>query len=454
MAPMTAVLDQLEEIVGDRLTRAPDELARHGKDESWHLPQPPDLVVFPESTAEVSRVVTACHSAGIPVIPFGVGTSLEGGVAAETGGVCLDLSQMKRVLMLSVDDLDIQVEAGITREELNAKVNPQGLMFPVDPGANATIGGMAATGASGTTTVRYGAMTSNVLGLTVVMADGTIVKTGGRARKSSAGYDLTRLFVGSEGTLGIITEITLRLWPIPEAIAAATCTFDTIADAVQVVISATQLALPVARMELLDEAAIEAVNKFDDMDLPLAPTLFLEFHGIQGAVDACAAEMAALIDDAGGSMQWATDSGARSRLWHARHRAYWAMLAMRPGSKGWPTDVCVPISELADAIEHAKRELITDQLYAPLVGHVGDGNFHLCYILDPDNPDEFARAERHYERMIDRALAVGGTCTGEHGIGSGKRSFLEREHPQGVVLMRALKTALDPTSTLNPGKVV
>jgi len=454
VSAVASVLDELEDIVGDRLTRAQDELMRHGQDESWHLPHPPDLVVYPESTAEVARVVGACHTAGIPVIPFGVGTSLEGGIAAESGGVCLDLSRMNRVLRLSVDDLDISVEAGITREELNAKVNPQGLMFPVDPGANATIGGMAATGASGTTTVRYGAMTSNVLGLTVVMADGTIVKTGGRARKTSAGYDLTSLFVGSEGTLGVITEVTLRLWPIPEAIAAATCTFDSIEKAVQVVIAATQLALPVARMELLDEAAIEAVNQFDDMSLTVAPTLFLEFHGIQGAVDACAAEMAALIDDAGGSMQWATESGERSRLWHARHRAYWAMLAMRPGSKGWPTDVCVPISELADAIERAKADLATSDLYAPLVGHVGDGNFHFCYILDPADSEEFARAEQHYERMIERALAVGGTCTGEHGIGSGKRSFLEREHPQGVRLMRALKAALDPTSTLNPGKVV
>ena len=454
MSAVTSVFDDIEDIVGDRLTRAHDELARHGQDESWHLPHPPDLVVFPESTEEVARVVSTCNAAGIPVIPFGVGTSLEGGVAAETGGVCIDLSQMNRIVRLSIDDLDVTVQAGITREELNERVNPQGLMFPVDPGANATIGGMAATGASGTTTVRYGAMTSNVLGLTVVMADGTIVKTGGRARKTSAGYDLTGLFVGSEGTLGIITEATLRLWPIPESIAAATCTFDSIAQAVQVVIAATQLALPVARMELLDEAAIEAVNKFDDMSLPVAPTLFLEFHGIQGAVDACSAEIAALIDDVGGSMEWATESGERSRLWHARHRAYWAMLAMRPGSKGWPTDVCVPISELADAIELAKAELESFGLYAPLVGHVGDGNFHLCYILDPDDPDEFARAEQHYERMIDRALAVGGTCTGEHGIGSGKRLFLEREHPQGVVLMRALKSALDPSSTLNPGKVV
>lgn len=450
----SSVLTRLEDIVGDRFTTHQDELARHGQDESWHLPIPPDVVVFPESTAEVAQIVGACHAMGTPVIPFGVGTSLEGGIAAERGGVCLDLSGMKRIVRMSADDLDVSVEAGITREELNAYLNPQGLMFPVDPGANATIGGMAATGASGTTTVRYGSMTSNVLGLTVVMADGRIVHTGGRARKSSSGYDLTSLFVGSEGTLGVITEITLRLWPIPEAIAAATCTFESISDAVDVVIAATQLALPVARMELLDEAAIEAVNAFDSMELPVAPTLFLEFHGIQGAVDACASEVKALIDEAGGSMQWATDNGERARIWHARHRAYWAMLAMRPNSKGWPTDVCVPISELAAAIEAAKDDLAESDLYAPLVGHVGDGNFHLCYILDPDDSDEFNRASQHYERMITRALAVGGTCTGEHGIGSGKREFLEREHPEGIDLMRALKATFDPMNNLNPGKVV
>jgi len=454
MALGTSVINQMTEIVGDRLTTARDELFRHGQDESWHPPIPPDLVVFPESTSEVSRIMRTCHQAGIPVIPFGVGTSLEGGVAATLGGVCLDLTQMKRVLRLSVDDLDVTIEAGITREELNSRINPQGLMFPVDPGANATIGGMAATGASGTTTVRYGAMKNNVLGLTVVLADGRVVKTGGRARKSASGYDLTSLFVGSEGTLGIITELTLRLWPIPEAIAAATCTFKQITDAVDVVIAATQLALPVARMELLDAAAIQAVNAFDGLNLPEAPTLFLEFHGIQGAVDACAAEMRSLIEDANGSMQWATEQGERNRLWHARHRAYWAMLAMRPGSKGWPTDVCVPISELAEAIQQAQADLVDSDLYAPLVGHVGDGNFHLCYILNPDDPDEFARAERHYERMINRALNVGGTCTGEHGIGSGKRDFLEREHPEGVELMQAIKSTLDPLNILNPGKVV
>lgn len=454
MALADSLIEDITDVVGERWSTAADELARHGQDESWHPPLPPDLVAYPESTEEVAAIVAMCHQAGIPVVPFGVGTSLEGGIGAEKGGVCLDLTRMDRITRLSVDDLDVTVQAGVTREQLNDHINPQGLMFPVDPGANATIGGMAATGASGTTTVRYGAMPANVLGLTVVMADGKIVCTGGRARKTSAGYDLTRLFVGSEGTLGIITEITLRLWPIPEAIAAATCTFDTIDDAVDVVIAAIQLALPVARMELLDEAAIEAVNAFDDMTLPVAPTLFFDFHGITGAVEACADEVRRLVADAGGTFEWAVETEDRTRLWHARHRAYWAMLAMRPGCKGWPTDVCVPISHLAQAIREAQEDLAESNLYAPLVGHVGDGNFHLCYVLDPDDTDEFARAEAHYERMITRALAVGGTCTGEHGIGAGKRDFLRREHPEGVDVMLAIKSALDPTTTLNPGKVV
>lgn len=454
MALATSLVDDITAIVGDRWSDAEAELAQHAQDESWHPPMPPDLVAYPRSTDEAAAIVRACHAAGVPVVPFGVGTSLEGGIGAEHGGVCLDLSGMDRIMRLSVEDLDVTVEAGVTRQALNDYVNPQGLMFPVDPGANATIGGMAATGASGTTTVRYGAMPHNVLGLTVVMADGRVIRTGGRARKTSAGYDLTRLFVGSEGTLGIITEITLRLYPIPESIAAATCTFASIDDAVNVVIEAIQLALPVARMELLDEPAIEAVNAFDDMDLTVAPTLFFEFHGITGAVDACADEVRRLVDEVGGTFAWATEAEDRSRLWHARHRAYWAMLAMRPGSKGWPTDVCVPISHLAEQIREAQKDLAASDLYAPLVGHVGDGNFHLCYILDPDDADEFARAEAHYERMITRALDVGGTCTGEHGIGAGKRDFLRREHPEGIDVMLAIKAALDPTHTLNPGKVV
>ncbi|MEI6372352.1 MAG: FAD-linked oxidase C-terminal domain-containing protein [Actinomycetes bacterium] len=454
MTLTTELVDDITAIVGERWSTNDTELARHGQDESWHHPLPPDLVTYPRSTDEVAAIVRACHAADVPVVPFGVGTSLEGGIGAERGGVCIDLSEMNRIDRLSTADLDVTVEAGVTRVQLNDHINPQGLMFPVDPGANATIGGMAATGASGTTTVRYGAMPHNVLGLTVVMADGTIVRTGGRARKTSAGYDLTRLFVGSEGTLGIITEVTLRLWPIPESIVAATCTFGSIDDAVEVVIAAIQLALPVARMELLDNASIEAVNAFDDMSLPVAPTLFFEFHGITGAVEACIDEVRQLVDDVGGTFEWAADAKERNRLWHARHRAYWASIAMRPGCKGMPTDVCVPISHLAEQIKAAQDDLAESDLYAPMVGHVGDGNFHFCYVLDPDNADEFARAEAHYERMITRALAVGGTCTGEHGIGVGKREFLQREHPEGINVMRAIKAALDPNANLNPGKVV
>jgi len=454
MALAGAVLDEITAVVGDRWTSTPTELDRHGQDESWHHPLPPDVVVYPRSTQEVATIVTVCHRTGVPVVPYGAGTSLEGGIGAEQGGVCIDLSQMNDISRVSIDDLDATVQAGVTRHQLNEYLNPQGNMFPVDPGAHATIGGMAATGASGTTTVRYGAMPHNVLGLTVVMADGRIVRTGGRARKTSAGYDLTRLFVGSEGTLGIITEVTLRLWPIPEAIAVATCTFLDVDGAVEVAMAVTQLALPVARMELLDKAAIEAVNKFDGMALPIAATLFLEFQGIHGAVDACAHEVRRLVTDAGGTFEWATDAEDRTRLWHARHRAYWAMLAMRPGAKGWPTDVCVPISHLAEAIRLASLDLAEVGLYAPLVGHVGDGNFHLCYVLDADDAEQFAAAEAHYERMIDRALAVGGTCTGEHGIGAGKRAFLEREHPEGIEVMRLIKAALDPLNILNPGKVV
>ena len=453
-SPSPALVTDLRAIVGDRLTTSASVLATHAKDESWHPPAEPDLVVYAESTDEVAAIVRVCAARGVPVIPFGAGTSLEGGVMALTGGVSLDLSRMNHVLRVSIEDLDCDVEPGITREELNAAINRDGVFFPVDPGANASIGGMASTGASGTTTVRYGTMADNILGLEVVLADGSVIRTGGRSRKTSAGYDLTRLFAGSEGTLGIITRLTLRLRPIPEVIMAATCPFPALDGAVRVVIAAIQLALPVARIELLDEVSIGAVNTADGLGLPETPTLFVEFHGTAGAVEDAARELAALVAAEGGSMERAVTRDERDRLWRARHRAYHSSLALRPGSSGWPTDVCVPISRLAQCIAESKADLEGTGLLAPLVGHVGDGNFHFVYVLDPADPDARVRAEAHYDRMIARALAMGGTCTGEHGIGYGKKAYLAQEHPTGVPVMAALKAALDPAGLLNPGKVV
>jgi D-lactate dehydrogenase (cytochrome) len=446
---------ELRAVLGDRLSTSPAVREQHGRDESYHAVHAPDAVAFVRTTDEVSAVIKACGRRRVPVIPFGVGTSLEGHVGALHGGICIDLSQMNRILRVDVDDLDAAVEPGVTRKQLNNHLKDSGLFFPIDPGADASIGGMAATRASGTNAVRYGTMRENVLGLSVVLADGRMIRTGGRSRKSAAGYDLTRLFVGSEGTLGVITEITLRLHGIPEAISVAVASFPSIEDAVDTVIETIQAGIPVARIELLDDVQIDAVNRFSKLDFPVQPTLFFEFHGTAAGVAEQAEMVNAIAAGHGaGGFRWATKPEERSSIWQARHDAYYAAKALRPGAKGWATDVCVPISRLAECISETKADIRGSKLIAPIVGHVGDGNFHVAFVIDPDDPAEMAEARRINDRMVMRALALGGTCTGEHGIGYGKLDFLTAEHGEAVDVMRQLKIALDPQNIMNPGKVL
>jgi D-lactate dehydrogenase (cytochrome) len=461
MAIAPAVLEDLygdlSRVLGEgRLARTDAVREQHGHDESWHPSAPPDLVVFPRSTDDVVAVVERCAAARVPVVPFGVGTALEGHVAALAGGVCVDLGQMNRILRVSVEDMDATVEAGVTRKQLDAHVRPHGVFFPVDPGADATIGGMAATGASGTTAVRYGTMRENVLSLTIVTPLGRVVRTRSRARKSSAGYDLTHLLIGSEGTLGVITEVTVRLHPTPEAVSAAVCPFPSLEAAVTCVIRTIQAGVPIARIELLDEVQMEAVNRRAGLDYPAAPTLFLEFHGSEAGVVEQVEVVQELASDLGArDLIWATAEEDRRRLWEARHSSYEANLALRPGARGFTTDVCVPISRLAECILETRRDIDGSGLIAPIVGHVGDGNFHVCYLIDPDDEAELEQVEELNERMVRRALALGGTCTGEHGVGYGKSRFLPLEHgDDGVELMRAVKDALDPDGIMNPGKVL
>jgi D-lactate dehydrogenase (cytochrome) len=455
-AAVPALADALAAALApDRVVSGDDERRRHGTDESFHAPAPPDLVVFPLDVDECARVVRICAEHRAPIVPFGAGTSLEGHIAALRGGVSVDMSRMNAIVRLSVDDMDVTVQAGVTRRQLDRKLRPEGVFFAVDPGADATIGGMVATGASGTTTVRYGAMRENVVSLLVVTADGSVVRTRSRARKSSAGYDLTRLFIGSEGTLGLICEATLRVHPTPEAMAAAVCPFATLEGAVTCVLDVGRLGIPVARIELGDAALIDAINRHDEMDHEVAPTLFLEFHGSQTEVEAQAAEVQEIALEHGASQfAWATDEADRRKLWHARHRAYDAARATRPGSQGLTTDVCVPVSRLAECILETQADIETLGLPAPIVGHVGDGNFHVAVLVDPNDPAEVERAEAFHERLVRRAIAMEGTCTGEHGVGYGKASFLLEEHgPGGVAMMRAVKRALDPDDLFNPGKL-
>jgi len=453
---ITDALEALGARLGpERVQTAADVRDLHGRDESWHPPAPPDAVVFPRSTEEAVEIVRICGRYGVPIVPFGAGTSLEGHVAALSGGVSVDMREMNAILRLSVEDMDATVQAGVTRHQLDAKLRPEGVFFPVDPGADATLGGMAATGASGTTTVRYGAMRQNVLSLTVVTAGGEVVRTGSRARKSSAGYDLTRLFIGSEGTLGLITELTLRVHPTPEAMTAAVCAFPALEEAVDCVIAVLQNAIPIARIELLDETQVDAVNRHFELDHDVAPTLFLEFHGSPTVVADQAAAVEALAGELGGrGFAWAADEGERRRLWRARHGVYDACRALRPGARVFATDACVPISRLAECILQTRRDIDDSGLVAPIVGHVGDGNFHVSVVLDPDDPDELERAVAFNERLVRRAIALEGTCTGEHGVGHGKSRFLELEHGAAAVgIMRAVKSALDPDGLFNPGKV-
>ncbi|MEM8933447.1 MAG: FAD-linked oxidase C-terminal domain-containing protein [Acidobacteriota bacterium] len=450
-----AAIARLGERFGDQVSTAAVIREHHGQDESWHPAHPPDAVLFAESTQDVVAAVEICGEYRCPLIPWGAGTSLEGHIAALEGGVTLDLSRMDRILAVHPDDLDCRVEAGVTRSRLDRALDDHGLFFPIDPGADATIGGMAATRASGTTAVRYGTLRDAVLGLTVVTADGRVVHTGGRARKSSAGYDLTRLFVGSEGTLGVITEVQLRLWGRPEAVAAAVCPFDTLDGAVRTAIAVVQWGIPVARMELLDETMIDAVNRYSRRHDPLRPTLFFELHGSDASVREHMASLAEITaEHGGGAFDWSTRAEDREALWHARHHAWFAALALRPDAKGLPTDVCVPISRLADVIRETRVDVEREGVLAPLVGHVGDGNFHLLLIFDPDDPAELARVRRVNERLIGRALAAGGTCTGEHGVGYGKIEHVEREHGEAIDLMRRIRDAFDPDGLFNPGKML
>lgn len=396
-----------------------------------------------------------CAAGETPIIPFGAGTSLEGHVLAPSGGVCVDLSGMNRILAIRGEDLDATVEAGVTRLQLNRHAAELGLFFPVDPGADATLAGMAATRASGTNAVRYGTLRENVLSLEVVTADGNVIRTGKRARKSSAGYDLTRLFVGSEGTLGIITEVTLRLYGLPESISSSVVSFTDIRSAVDAAIATIQAGIPVARIELLDEVMMASVNRYSKLEHPERPTLFLEFHGSRRGVEEQAAEVGEIVRErGGGDFRQALGTEARDRLWQARHDAFYAALASRPGSKGWTTDVCVPLSRLADCIAATRDDLDRSFIPAPLVGHVGDGNFHLIMLIDPESGGEVREAERLHQRLVARALEMDGTCTGEHGVGLGKRCFLAAEHGGGLEVMRSLKRALDPGNIMNPGKIV
>ena len=450
-----AALDALKTILGDRLSTARAMRDSYATGEAYDVASPPDAVAFPLTTEEVARVATACWTHGVPMIPSGAGSSLEGHIAAVQGGLAINLSRMDAVRSVDADDLDCCVEAGVTREALNGRLRDTGLFFPIDPGANATLGGMAATRASGTTAVRYGTMSQNVLGLTVVQPDGTVIRTGGRARKSAAGYDLTHLYVGSEGTLGIITEVRLRLYGLPEAVMAATCAFETLKGAVDTVIQLVQLGVPVARVEFLDEVQVRACNADGGLGLPEPPPLFFEFHGAPAGVAEPVETAAAIAADHGGrAFQWAERPEDRTRLWKTRHRAYFAAAAMRPGARIWASDVCVPVSALAGAVLAVRADIDRHGLVAPIVGHVGDGNFHVQFAVDPNDPAEYATAKAVYERMIQRAIDAGGTCTGEHGIGLMKREHLVTEAGAGAVAtMRAIKAALDPKGLMNPGKV-
>ena len=450
-----ALAQRLEARFGKRLSRAESIRAHHGHDESHFPDAAPDAVVFVHSTDEVAEVVRTCGEFDVPLIPFGVGSSLEGHILATRGGVCIDFSEMNAVLEIRAEDMLVVVQPGVTRKQLNAELHGTGLFFPIDPGADASLGGMAATRASGTNAVRYGTMRENVLGLTAVMADGRVIRTGGRARKSSAGYDLTRLLVGSEGTLGVITELTIRLHPLPEATSAAVCAFPDVVAAVNTVIQTIQLGVPVARIELVDELGVRAINRYSKTTLREAPMLFFEFHGSPAGVDEQARTVQELASENGGlDFEWANHPEDRSRLWAARHDAYFASLNLRANSRAITTDVCVPISTLAECVSATQADIAASGLIAPIVGHVGDGNFHAIILVDPEDDAEGARAEALNRRIVERALALGGTCTGEHGIGIGKQGFLVQEHGEAVDFMRAIKRALDPRNLLNPGKVV
>ncbi|AZN71307.1 FAD-binding protein [Georhizobium profundi] len=448
------VLRTLRDRFGDRLQTGEAMRAQHAHTTTYIAGQLPDGVVFAESAEDVRTVVQIAAAHRTPIIPFGVGSSLEGHVNAPNGGISLDMSRMNRIIEVNPEDMDCTVEPGITREALNAQLRDTGLFFPIDPGANASIGGMASTRASGTNAVRYGTMRDNVIAVTAVTASGEEIRTARRARKSSAGYDLTRLFVGAEGTLGVITSVTLRLAGIPQAVSGGVCAFKTIHDACSAVIMTIQMGIPVARIELLDALQIRACNAYSGLNYPETPALFLEFHGTEAGVREQAALFADIAEECGGgTFSWETDPEARARLWKARHNAYWAALQLRPGAGAVSTDVCVPISKLAECVEETQRDIIETGLIAPIVGHAGDGNFHVLVLMDMADTLEIERAEAFIGRLNARALAFDGTCTGEHGIGQGKMRYLPLELGGSVDVMRAIKRSLDPHDIMNPGKI-
>jgi D-lactate dehydrogenase (cytochrome) len=455
-SPVSAatLVERLSAMIGPRATVARSVLEQHGQSEAYHRVLPPDVVVFPETTQEVIEIVRLCASLRMPIIPFGAGTSLEGNTAAVAGGVCFDFARMNRVLAIHASDMDVVVQPGITRKQLNAELRGTGLFFPIDPGADASIGGMTSTRASGTMAVRYGTMKDNVMALEVVLADGRVIRTGKRARKSSAGYDLTRLLVGAEGTLGVITEVTLKLHPLPQAMSAAVCSFDTLQNAVDTAIAVIQSAIPVARIELVDDIMMRGINSHSKLGYREAPTLFFEFHGSETGVAEQAETAETIAADHGGrGFEWAKAAEQRSRLWHARDNTLYAGLGLRPGARAMITDVCVPVSRLAECLTETRKDADASGLVAPIVGHVGDGNFHMLILIDPANPDDVVRAKALHARMVARAIAMEGTCTGEHGIGLGKIGFLVDELGDAVDVMRSIKRALDPQGLMNPGKI-
>lgn len=454
-AGIKTAVEVLKQRFGDNLQTSHSLREQHAHTTTYISPQLPDAVVFATSTEEVQEIVKICAEYKVPIIPFGTGTSLEGGVNAPLGGISVDVSRMNEILEVNSEDLDARVQAGVTRSELNSYLRDTGLFFPIDPGADASLGGMAATRASGTNAVRYGTMRENVINITAVMADGEIIKTARRARKTSAGYDLTRLLVGSEGTLGIITEITLKLHGQPEAVRAAVCSFPSIEAACEATILATQCAIPMARIELVDEENIKAINVYSKLDYPETPLLMLEFHGSENSVEEQVASFKDIALECGGHNFAAVSSlEDRNKLWKARHDSYWAMRAYTPGKDAVTTDVCVPISRLAECVVETQKDIADSGLYGPIIGHVGDGNFHTLICFDSNNADEFKKMEEVCNRMAERALAMDGTCTGEHGIGQGKRKFMAAEHGAGLKVMSAIKLALDPDNIMNPGKVV
>jgi D-lactate dehydrogenase (cytochrome) len=450
------VIGQLAAQFGNRMVTSQAVLEQHAHTTTWIPNQPPDAVVFPQNTDDVAQVVRLCAAERVPVIPFGAGTSLEGQVNAPRGGISLDFRDMNRILAVHAEDLDCVIEPGVTRKQLNEYLRDQGLFFPIDPGADASLGGMASTRASGTNAVRYGTMKDNVLALKVVLANGEVMTTGRRARKSSAGYDLTRLMVGAEGTLGVITELTLKLSGIPETISAGVCPFPSVEAACNATIMTIQSGIPVARIELLDELQVRAQNAYSKLTMPEQPLLLLEFHGSEAGVAEQAERFGEIAQELGGGpFEWATRAEDRTRLWQARHDAYWAQCALRPGSKALASDVCVPISRLAECVTETQRDIAASQLIGPIVGHVGDGNFHVGILVDLDDKAEVRRVELFLERLVERALAMDGTCTGEHGVGQGKMKYLKAERGEAALdSMRAIKHALDPLDIMNPGKIV